>query len=148
MARDFKYPLINMFFDVDNIPCMFSEDILKTYPNIEKFTVVYPVGEKFYERDFDSFIWDITKEDLSDSRDVMAVNDVQLFVDVYNRTLERCKEEKTTLEDYDLSMICICGKCDTLLLPDDEAYSDGNTGKILCDGCSVYDEENDIYIEI
>lgn len=147
MKTDFKYPILSSFFDVDNIPCMFADEIKEAYPQIEKFTVSYPVGTEFHERDFESFIWDITKEDLSRTEDVMASNDVQLFVDIYNRTIDRCKEEKITLDDLDVSIICICGNCDELLFPDDEAYTDGNTGEVLCDGCSAFDEEHNFYVK-
>ena len=147
MKTDFKYPIFSSFFDADNIPCMFADEIIKAYPQIEKFTVSYPVGTEFHERDFDSFIWDITKEDLSISEDVMASDDVQLFVDIYNRTIERCKKENISLDELDVSMICICGACEELLFPDEEAYTDGNTGEVLCDGCSKFDEEKDFYVK-
>ena len=50
-------------------------------------------------------------------------------------------------EEFDLSMICRCGVCDELLLPDDEAYTDEITGKVLCDKHSITNPETGNYIE-
>jgi hypothetical protein len=77
----------------------------------------------------------------------MAVADAQLFIDKYNRTVEKCKIEGVSLDEIDISMVAICTVCDELLMPDDECYIDGNTNEPLCDGHSAFDEEKDFYVK-
>lgn len=50
-------------------------------------------------------------------------------------------------DNMDISMVEKCSCCGIFISPEDECYSDANNdGKPLCDSCSVYDEENNIYI--
>ena len=145
MKKNFKYPILSVFFDADNIPCVFVDEVMKTYPQIEKFDVYYPASKE--ERSFDSFSWDISTKDKTRTEIVMAVADAQLFIDKYNRTVEQCKFEGVSLDDIDISMVAICTVCDELLMPDDECYVDGNTNEPLCDGHSKFDEEKDFYVK-
>jgi hypothetical protein len=145
-----SYPVIRTFFDADSIACVFTSDILSAYPQIEKFTTSYQVGDKFHERNFHSFTWDIG------GTIVMAVGDVQEFIRIYTDTLKRIKNENEnnvdgtpilSFDDCDLSMICRCGVCDELLFPDDEAYTDEISGKVLCDHHSATNEATGNYVE-
>jgi len=145
MKKDFKYPILSTFFDVDNIPCVFVDEVKKTYPQIEKFDIYYPDSKD--QRDFDSFGWDISTKDGKRTEIVMASADAQLFIDVYNRTIERCKKENITIDDIDISMVAVCSVCNELLMPDDECYVDGNTNEPLCDGHSIFDEDKDFYVK-
>ena len=137
MKKDFKYPLLNVFFDVDQVPCVFEKEVLETYPNIDKFTINYKAGNIHQEREFSSFVWDIGTEN------VMAVVDVEQFVRLY---IETKNATDVGMEEFDVSMISKCDICDTLLLPDDELYVDGEDKRHLCDGHSSFDEDKDYYI--
>jgi len=138
-----SYPIIRTFFDADSVACLFVSDVVSAYPNIEKFTISYPIGDdgKQYDyRDFDSFAWEIGE------KIVMASADAQLFIRNYVDASKRL-EDGETFDDIDVSMICRCSVSDELLMPEDEAYTDGFTGAVLSDGHSVYDEENDFYVK-
>lgn len=51
-------------------------------------------------------------------------------------------------DNMDISMVEKCSCCGEILLPDDECYSDDNNdGEALCDHCSIYDEDDDMYIK-
>ena len=139
MKENFKYPILSTFFDADNIPCVFVDEVLKTFPGIEKFEVYYPANKG--ERDFNSFGWSIGTEN------VMASADAELFIDMYNRTLKQCKSENITLDDIAVCEVAICSVCDELLMPDDECYVDEYTGEPLCDGHSVTNEETGNYVK-
>tara|TARA_R110000822_G_scaffold6851_10_gene28663 strand:+ start:1467 stop:1784 length:318 start_codon:yes stop_codon:yes gene_type:complete len=100
----------------------------------------YPIGDKYdHNRDFDSFSWDIG------NKIVMASADAQLFIRTYVDAKKRLADNET-FEDIDVSMICRCSVSDEVLMPEDEAYIDGNTGAVLSDAYSIYDEEKDFYV--
>jgi hypothetical protein len=40
-----------------------------------------------------------------------------------------------------------CDVCGDVLLHDDEAYTDGNTGEHLCDDHSIFDESEGFYVK-
>lgn len=43
-------------------------------------------------------------------------------------------------------MVEVCSCCKTIILPDDECYMDSKNNNVpLCDSCSVYNEETDLY---
>lgn len=49
-------------------------------------------------------------------------------------------------DNMDIAMVEKCSCCGDILLPDDECYSDSlNDGATLCDHCSIYNEETDMY---
>lgn len=146
VENDLKYPTLNVFFDADNIACMFVDEILKQFPKIDSIKVNYPTGNEFIERDFNSFGWEISKVDGSKEVSVMAVADAQLFINIYNETLKYCLAENTSIFEIDIESVGQCSVCDDVLMPDDELYVDGNTGAHLCDTHSTYDEANDIYV--
>lgn len=151
MKKDFKYPLLQTFFDADGIACVFQDEVKRIYPRIEDVTIQYNAGDgKVMDRDFNSFGWDISTQDGTRSEIVMASDDAEIFIRLYRRIKKRCEELGYTQEDFnefDISICGICSVCDELLMPDDELYVDGNTGESLCDGHSIYDEEKDFYIK-
>lgn len=50
--------------------------------------------------------------------------------------------------NMDITMVEQCSCCGKVLMPDDEAYEDDlNDGAPLCDHCSVFDEDRDMYIK-
>ena len=62
------------------------------------------------------------------------------------------KGDRTELQfiydNMDIAMVEKCSCCGDILLPDDECYSDSlNDGATLCDHCSIFDEETDMYIK-
>tara|TARA_R110000772_G_scaffold119344_1_gene225323 strand:- start:437 stop:856 length:420 start_codon:yes stop_codon:yes gene_type:complete len=137
-----KYPIIRTFFDADSIACLFVSDVISAYPNIENFTVSYPIGndgKRFDARDFNSFAWGV-------DGNTMASEDAQLFIRLYNDAKKKLKEGET-FKDIDVSMICRCSVSDKLLMPEDEAYVDGNTGAVLSGEHSIYDDEFDFYVK-
>lgn len=139
----FKYQTLLTFFDADAIACVFVNEVLELFPKIDEFTISYPIGDgKFMGRDFHSFTWDIGETM------VMASSDLEYFITIYRRTVERCEKENIDLDDLDLSIICICSVCDELLFPDDEAYIDENTGEVLCDKHSVCNDDTGNYVKI
>ena len=157
MKTDFKYPILSAFFDADRVACVFVDELTKTFPHIDKLSINYKVGTGEQpngfiqgERYFDSFSWDISTKDGARVEIVMASHDAQLFVDLYHRILEKCKEDNFEIEDdYHLSGLmgdsCLCSVCNELLFPDDEVYSDEDTGETLCDGHSITNEETGNY---
>ena len=49
-------------------------------------------------------------------------------------------------DNMDIAMVEKCSCCGDILLPDDECYSDSlNDGATLCDHCSIYNKETDMY---
>lgn len=49
-------------------------------------------------------------------------------------------------DNMDIAMVEQCSCCGKILLPDDECNSDSlNDGATLCDHCSIYNEETDMY---
>ena len=136
-----NYPILRTFFDADAVACVFVSDLLSAYPNIGELTVSYPVGSKFKGRTFISFAWDIG------NKNVMSAHDAQFFVRLYKLTSKRLAVESISFDDIDANMVCLCGICDTLLFPDDEAYTDVISGKNLCDKHAIFDEVNNNYVE-
>lgn len=51
-------------------------------------------------------------------------------------------------DNMDISMVEKCSCCGAILLPNDEAYEDSlNDGASLCDHCSAYDEDSQMYVK-
>lgn len=50
-------------------------------------------------------------------------------------------------DNMDITMVEKCSCCGKILMPDDECYSDelNNDGAALCDHCSIFNEETDMY---
>lgn len=143
MKKDFKYPILSVFFDADSIPCVFVDEMIQTFANIEDLTVYY-MG---LQRDFNSFGWDMSTKDGSRTEIVMAVADAMLFVELHRRIGKELEKENLTFGEIDMSMVGICSVCDELLMPDDECYVDENTGEPLCDGHSRCNELTGNYIK-
>jgi hypothetical protein len=133
-----KYKNLQMFFDCDAIACCYVNEVLDLFPNIDEFTL-REYGGEYIERDFNSFTWDIGE------KDVIAVADLQLFVDLYNEVCQHEKVENLKGAEMDFSMVVNCSVCDLLLMPDDECYTDYNTGAPLCDKHAIFDEELGAY---
>lgn len=52
-------------------------------------------------------------------------------------------------DNMDIAMVEKCSCCGDILLPDDECYSDSlNDDAVLCDHCSVFNEETDMYEKV
>ncbi len=145
MEQNFKYPLMRTFYDVDNILCVFVEDVINAFPNINKISIQYIKNQ--FEREFGTFSWSVRKKDLSDNITVMAFDDLKLFIERYNEICVALKVEDLSDEYYDYSIICKCSVSGKLLLADDEAYADENTGEMLSDEHSVCNDESGNYVK-
>ena len=140
MEQNFKYPLLRTFFDVDNILCVFVEDVINAYPNINKLSIQYRKNEA--DRKFNTFCWDI-----SISVDVMAFDDLKLFISLYDEVCEKLDVIDLSGEYEDYESITKCSVCGELLLSDDYAYGDEISGESLCDKHSVRNEETSNYVK-
>lgn len=63
--ENFKYPIVRLFFDADEIACTFTEDMVRLYPELEK--------------EFDRISWDISHAVLG-TFIVLAVADAQKII--------------------------------------------------------------------
>ena len=146
MEQNFKYPLMRTFYDVDNILCVFVEDVINAFPNINKISIQYMKNQ--FEREFGTFSWGIRKKDLSVNISVMAFDDLKLFIGRYNEICVALKVDDLSDDDlHDYSLICKCSVSGKLLLADDEAYADENTGEMLSDEHSVCNDETGNYVK-
>lgn len=137
LKENFKYPILTTFFDIDSVPCVFVDEVLKIYPRIDELTVYYKGSQM--NRTFYTFGWEISKL-YGKKHLVMSSVDVSLFISLYRRVIKHCKEINEPFEEVVLCEIAICEACNELLMPDDECYSDENTGEPLCDGHSAVNE--------
>ena len=64
--------------------------------------------------------------------------DEMITQEIWNRGLR--------LRDVNYADCEICDACNTVLLPDDECYSELETHKALCTECCFYDEYLDSYV--
>jgi hypothetical protein len=142
--NDFKYPSLKTFFDCDSVACVFTDEVVKSYPKIDELSIDYRLADGSYthSRPFNSFSWELSGEV------VMASSDLSQFVSVYNKILVRCYEEKITIEDVEFADIGVCNVCDELLFPDDELYSDEDTHVSLCDSHSAMNEMSGNYFKL
>ena len=69
----------------------------------------------------------------------MTVKDLDLCIKIYNEGLE--------IEDVEYLDVAWCSVCGTVLLPDEEAYTDHKTGEALCGYHSIFDEELNMYVK-
>ena len=63
-----------------------------------------------------------------------------------NKILQEIKDRGLRVADINLDDCEVCDKCSTVLLPDDECYSEFETDKALCTECCFYDEYLDCYV--
>ena len=63
-----------------------------------------------------------------------------------NKILQEIKDRGLKVVDVNLDDCEVCDKCFTVLLPDDECYSEFETDKALCTECCFYDEYLDCYV--
>ena len=63
-----------------------------------------------------------------------------------NKILQEIEDRGLSVADVNLDDCEVCDKCHTVLLPDDECYSEFETDKVLCTECCFYDEYLDCYI--
>lgn len=88
MNYTLKYPTIKMFFDADTVPCVFVDDIKKMFVGIHCLP------------NFGNKCWDIpTVEDKNKSLDVMAVADLEVFIDLL------CDKTKYRFVNYDANKL-------------------------------------------
>tara|TARA_R110002050_G_scaffold79261_12_gene169480 strand:- start:21296 stop:21994 length:699 start_codon:yes stop_codon:yes gene_type:complete len=146
MEQNFKYPMMRTFYDVDNILCVFVEDVINAFPNINKISIQYMKNQ--FEREFGTFSWDIRKKDLSVSISVMAFDDLKLFIERYKEICVALEVDDLSNDDlHDYESICKCSVSGKLLLADDEAYGDENTGEMLSTEYSVCNDESGNYVK-
>ena len=60
--------------------------------------------------------------------------------------LEEIQKRGFNASDVNLDDCKVCDKCSTILLPDDECYSEFETNKALCAECCFYDEYLNSYV--
>ena len=60
--------------------------------------------------------------------------------------LEEIQKRGFNTSNVNLHDCEVCDKCSTVLLPDDECYSEFETDKALCTECCFYDEYLDCYV--
>ena len=60
--------------------------------------------------------------------------------------LKEIQKRGLNVSDVNLEDCDVCNKCSTVLLPDDECYSEFETDEALCTECCFYDEYLDCYI--
>jgi len=63
-----------------------------------------------------------------------------------NKILQEIEDRGLRVADVNLDDFEVCDKCSTVLLPDDECYSEFETDKALCTECCFYDEYLDCYV--
>ena len=63
-----------------------------------------------------------------------------------NIILQEIKNRELNPYDINLSDCEVCDECNSVLLPDDECYSEFETQKALCTECCFYDEYLDSYV--
>ncbi len=137
--------VLRTFFDVDNILCVFVEDVINAYPNINRLSIQYRKNEA--DRKFNTFCWDISKKDNSISVYVMAFDDLKLFITLYNEICERLNVKDLSDDYEEYESITKCSVCGELLLSDDYAYADEISGESLCDKHSVQNEKSGNYVK-
>lgn len=151
MKENFKYPILSSFFDADNIPCCFLDELELAYPNIKALHINYPLGGDGSiqpHRELISFCWDISYVDGSRVEIVLAMADAQRFVDLYNNIIKLGQESGFTIEELGLEDVAVCTVCETILLPDDEVYCDDATDEPLCTNHSQYREHTNAYHKV
>ena len=75
MKKDFTYPILSSFFDADNVPCCFLDELELAYPNIKALKINYTLGDGSIQpnRSLESFCWDISYVDGSRVEIVLAM---------------------------------------------------------------------------
>jgi len=63
-----------------------------------------------------------------------------------NKILQEIEDRGLRVADVNLDDCEVCDECATVLLPDDECYSEFETDKSLCTECCFYDEYLDCYV--
>ena len=141
-AISLKHPNLSMFTDAGGVLCAIVSDVLSEYPYIDELTIDYSGCNG---RTFSSFCWDIQhKTDTTKDYEVMAVADLQLFINMYIDVCKRLGVDKlgAGVEHKDIGTCSICG---VILLPDDELYTDSKTNATLCDAHSMYNDITGMY---
>ena len=60
----------------------------------------------------------------------------------------RACEEGNKWQDYNYSEVEHCSVCKAVLMPDDEAYTDEDTGDVICDAHSRLCEDENCYVKV
>jgi len=63
-----------------------------------------------------------------------------------NSIVQEIQNRGLNIEDVNLNECEVCDECATILLPDDECYSEFESDKPLCRECCFYDEHICSYI--
>tara|TARA_R110000772_G_C13310268_1_gene440054 strand:+ start:8926 stop:9282 length:357 start_codon:yes stop_codon:yes gene_type:complete len=113
------------FFDYDKIECVEVAIAKDTYPLLH-WSKIIP-----------RFAWG-----MGDDQDVNVLTLADLNICI---TLDKLG---TNLDDYNYSDIVHCSVCRRVLLPDDEAYNDENSGDVLCTHHSIQNEVTGNYVKI
>lgn len=84
IEKEFPYETHSYFVDNDGIMCVFTEDVMKLYPGIEKVWVYY-AGSK---RLFDSLTWNGDEYSTAGEKfkelNVITVSDLMMFINKYH----------------------------------------------------------------
>jgi hypothetical protein len=66
MSKSFKYPLLTLFFDTDNVACTFLDEVVKQFPDKKK--------------ELEEKSWDIEREVDNKIFTVLAVADIEEII--------------------------------------------------------------------
>ena len=109
--------------DSDKVEIVTIEEAKRCHPDLD------------WDYVYNRFAWDILEDD------VMAVDDLEFCIEMTKRG---CLTEHTMEEYLEKEQCSVCG---VYLLIDDEAYVDVNTGEVLCDNHSIFDDELNGYVK-
>lgn len=111
---------MKMYKDADGVELVETATAENDYPFLNWESVV------------NRFAWDN-----KDGVEVMTLGDLFLCV--------RLHEENLIIDDIEYADVVWCSVCGVVCLPDDEAYTDEETGLPLCGQHAEFNEETDMY---
>lgn len=118
-------------FDMDGIECVVLRDAKLANPLLSwrkiKKRFVYTSGP-------------------NDSVDVITLADLNLCIRIAYDNARH--ETNNVIEDFNYEDIAHCSVCRKVMLPDDEAYTDFETGDALCSWHAEFHESDNMYHKV